>query len=64
MKNSLKMIPVVAGITLALLGTVDEVKASSLVNSSTNGIYCEYASGMCIVNSNGTVFHGRWNEGG
>ena len=65
MKNSLKMIPVVAGMTLALLGSVDEAKASTSDSETESAFgYCDSSSKTCGTTSQGTTLYGRWNEGG
>ncbi len=62
MKNYLKIIPVVAGLALATIGSVDEAKAS---NSSVDAAFfggCE-GSGACGITSEGTRLIGKWKEG-
>lgn len=64
MKNYLKMLPVIAGIALATIGTTNEAQASSseALDATTVG-YCDNSSRLCGETSQGTVLYGRWNEG-
>lgn len=65
MKNYLKMIPVIAGLALATIGSTSDVKAenSSSVDDATTVGYCDNSSRLCGETAQGTTLYGRWNEG-
>ncbi|WP_271765552.1 hypothetical protein [Aquimarina algiphila] len=61
MKNYLKMIPVVAGLALATLGSVNEANASASFEEAPVFGYCA-PGGSCGTTSEGTQLNGHWHE--
>ncbi len=63
MKNYLKTIPVILGLILASLGSVNEVKASNSSENAAFGYCAPSSSGCCYRTSDGICMGGRWVEG-
>ncbi len=64
MKNYLKMLPVVAGMALATIGTTQVNASTSETGEDAAAFgYCDNSSRLCGETSQGTTLYGRWNEG-
>lgn len=63
MKNYLKILPVVAGLALAIIGTPTTAKESKNTEAAAYGFCQGDENRLCGTTLQGTKVYGRWKEG-